>query len=486
MAMIPLVEYARRQTRRHFLADSFTGVGAFALANVLGLPANGPAHASEADPLQPKPAPLLGRARRIIFLDMAGGPPQQELFDYKPELVKRNMQPCPEEFLKNQHFAFIKGRPDLLGTPFQFAQHGRSGAWVSELLPHTAKIVDEITIIHSFKTGQFNHAPADLLLFTGTPRFGGASMGSWLTYGLGSDSQNLPAFIVLTTGTDPTGGKSVWGSGYLPSVYQGVQCRTTGEPILYVNNPHGMNRTLRRHSLDALKRLNEIELDQFGDPETAARIEQYELAYRMQIAVPEVMDISREPKHIQEMYGATPGKPSYANNCLLARRLIEQGVRCVHLFDFGWDTHGTGRTSDLLHQLPQKCKSTDQAVAALVLDLKQRGLLDDTLVIWGGEFGRTSMNEARDGSKFLGRDHHPHCGTIWMAGGGVKSGFVHGKTDELGYYVAESEMSVHDLHATILHLFGLDARRLTYRYQGLNQRLIGPTDEARVIKDILV
>jgi hypothetical protein len=353
-------------------------------------------------------------------------------------------------------------------------------------LPNISKIVDEIAVVRSMTTDQFNHAPADLMLFTGSPRFGSASMGSWITYGLGSENQDLPGFVVMISGgSDPTGGKSAWGSGFLPSVFQGVQCRTAGEPILYVNDPRGMDRQTRRRSLDALKKLNEIELSQFGDPETQTRISQYELAYRMQIAVPEVMDISREPKHVQEQYGAVPGAGSFANNCLLARRLVERGVRYVQLFDWGWDIHGTGMGDDIMTALPKKCKDVDQPIAALIQDLKSHGLLDDTLVVWGGEFGRTSMNEARGGSTFLGRDHHPHCYSIWMAGGGIKGGISHGQTDDFGYFVTENAVGVHDLQATILHQMGLDAHKLAYPYQGLEQRLIGPEGNARVIRELL-
>jgi hypothetical protein len=396
------------------------------------------------------------------------------------------MQPCPDELLKNQRFAFIKGHPKLLGSPYKFQQHGQSGQWVSDLLPNISKIVDEIAVIRSMNTDQFNHAPADLMLFTGSPRFGSASMGSWITYGLGSENQDLPGFVVMISGgSDPTGGKSAWGSGFLPSVFQGVQCRTAGEPILYVNDPKGMDRETRRRSLDALKKLNEIELAQFGDPETQTRISQYELAYRMQIAVPEVMDISKEPKHVQEQYGAVPGAGSFANNCLLARRLVERGVRYVQLFDWGWDIHGTGMGDDIMTALPKKCKDVDQPIAALIQDLKAHGLLDDTLVVWGGEFGRTSMNEARGGSTFLGRDHHPHCYSIWMAGGGIKGGISHGQTDDFGYFVTENAVGVHDLQATILHLMGLDAHKLVYPYQGLEQRLIGPEGNATVVKELL-
>ncbi len=438
------------------------------------------------NPLAPKQPPFPAKAKRIIYLEMAGAPPQQELFDYKPTLVKLNMQPCPDELLKNQRFAFIKGHPKLLGSPYKFQQHGQSGQWISDLLPNVAKVADKLAVVRSMNTDQFNHAPADLMLFTGSPRFGSASMGSWITYGLGSENQDLPGFVVMISGgSDPTGGKSAWGSGFLPSVFQGVQCRTTGEPVLYVNDPKGMDRNTRRRSLDALKKLNEIELSQFGDPETQTRISQYELAYRMQIAVPEVMDISKEPKHIQEQYGAVPGAGSFANNCLLARRLVERGVRYVQLFDWGWDIHGTGSGDDIMTALPRKCKEVDQPIAALIQDLETHGLLEETLVVWGGEFGRTSMNEARGGSTYLGRDHHPHCYCAWMAGAGIKGGISYGQTDDFGYFITENPVGVHDLQATILHLMGLDAHKLAYPFQGLDQRLIGPEGNAKVIRELL-
>ncbi|HZT79125.1 MAG TPA: DUF1501 domain-containing protein, partial [Gemmataceae bacterium] len=343
--------FLRHQTRRQFLKRS--GLGALALATLL----QRDARAASANPLAPKKPHFAAKARHVIYLHMSGAPPQHDLFDWKPELVKHHMQPCPEELLKNQRFAFIKGRPKLLGSPYKFKQHGKCGAWVSELLPHLSGCVDDLAFIKSMHTDQFNHAPAELFLYTGSPRNGGASMGSWVTWGLGSESQDLPGFVVLISGgTDPTGGKALWSTGYLPTVFQGVQCRTTGDPILYVTDPKGMPRDVRRDSLDALRKLNELELQEFGDPETLTRIEQYELAYRMQIAVPDVMDIKQEPKKVQEAYGAEPGKASFANNCLLARRLVERGVRYVQLFDWGWDCHGTGKGDDIVYHLPQKCK----------------------------------------------------------------------------------------------------------------------------------
>jgi hypothetical protein len=478
------LQTARAQTRRQFLRDSQAGLGALALSALLRRDGLG---APDVDnPMAPRPPHFAPKAKHVIYLHMSGAPPQQDLFDYKPELVKHHMQPCPDELLKNQRFAFIKGHPNLLGSPHRFARRGQSGAWVSDLLPHVSTIVDDIAIVRSMTTDQFNHAPAELFIYTGSPRAGGAAMGSWITYGLGSENDDLPAFVVLISGgTDPTGGKALWSTGFLPSVYQGVQCRTGGDPILYVSDPKGMDRAARRRSLDALRALNEYELKQVGDPETLTRISQYELAFRMQMAVPEAMDIRQEPESTRALYGAEPGASSLANNCLLARRLVERGVRYVQLYDWGWDMHGTSTENDLVKGLPKKCLDMDRPVAALVKDLKRRGLLDETLVIWGGEFGRTSMNEARNGSKFLGRDHHPHCFTLWMAGGGIKGGVNLGATDELGYTVAENPVTVRDLQWTILHLLGLDASKHRFPYQGLQQRLIGPEGEGKVRKELL-
>ncbi len=477
---------ARAQTRRQFLKDSQAGLGAIALSGLLGRTGDAGRVNPSANPMTPRPPHFAARAKHVIYLHMSGGPPQQDLFDYKPELVKHHLQPCPDVLLKDQKFAFIKGHPKLLGTPYKFAQYGRSGAWISELLPGLREHADDVAFLKSMWTDQFNHAPAEMLLYNGSSRVGGAAMGSWITYGLGSENENLPGFVVLISGnTDPTGGKALWSTAFLPSVYQGVQCRTVGDPILYVSDPKGMARDSRRRSLDALRQLNEYELEQFGDPETLTRISQYELAFRMQMAVPDVMDLRQEPDNVRTLYGAEPGKSSFANNCLLARRLVERGVRYVQLFDWGWDCHGTGKGDDIVEHLPQKCKEVDRPVAALLKDLKSRGLLDETLVVWGGEFGRTSMNEARGGSKFLGRDHHPHCFTIWMAGAGIQGGVSFGATDELGYQITEGKTTVRDLQATILHLLGLDAWKLTYPYQGLQQRLIGPEGEAKVRREIL-
>jgi Protein of unknown function (DUF1501) len=481
------LQHVRLLTRRHFLRQSQLGLGALALAALIGEGKRAAGAIRSADaPLAPRVPSAFAKARSVIYLHMSGSPPQQDLFDYKPKLVEFNMQPCPDELLKGQRFPFIKGHPNLLGTPYRFRPHGECGMEISELLPHLGGMVDDIALVRSMWTDQFNHAPAELLLHTGSPRFGSASMGAWVTYGLGSENQDLPGFVVLVSGdSDPSAGKSVWGSGFLPSVFQGVQCRSAGDPILYVKDPPGMSRDVRRRSLDALRRLNELELAEFGDPETVTRISQYELAYRMQISVPDVMDLSREPARVHEAYGTQPGITAFANNCLLARRLVERGVRYVQLFDWGWDMHGTARDNDLITGLPKKCKEVDQPIAALLRDLKQRGLLDQTLVVWSGEFGRTSMNEARNGSKLLGRDHHPHCFSMWLAGAGIRGGATLGQTDDLGYFIVKDKVTVHDLQATVLHLLGLDAQRLTYPFQGLQQRLIGPVGDARVIDAIL-
>ena len=481
--------HARAMTRRHFFSRTGLGLGGIALGSLMardGLGGHLPPPPLPVGPFAVKPPMFPARAKSIIYLHMAGAPPSLDLFDYKPKLNELNMQPCPESLFQGKRFAFIKGVPKMLGSPHKFQQHGQSGAWVSEILPHLAGVADDLCIVKSCFTDQFNHAPAELFLFTGLARPGNASLGSWVTYGLGNENQDLPGFIVLSSGgSDPSGGKGLWSSGFLPSVYQGVQCRTTGEPILYANNPPGMDRESRRRSLDALRQLNEAEAKLYGDPETITRIEQYELAYRMQISVPEIFDISKEPPATRVLYGAKPGEGGFANNCLLARRLIERGVRMVQLFDWGWDMHGTAKDNDLISGLPKKCQDVDRACAALITDLKQRGLLDETLVVWGGEFGRTPMNEARNGSTFLGRDHHPNCFTMLLAGGGIKPGISYGETDEFGFDVVRDKVSIRDLQETILHQLGLDAHRFSYPYLGLNQRLIGPTEEAQLIKGIL-
>jgi hypothetical protein len=484
------LEHVRAQTRRFFLQSGPLSLGALAMSHLFGGALGRAAQESRGieNPLAPRKPPLPAKAKRVIYLHMAGAPSQLELFDYKPELQKYDGKACPQHLLEGKRFAFIKDVPLLLGGKHPFQQRGESGCWISDLLPHTAAMADELAVIRSVHTDQFNHAPAQLLMHTGNQRLGYASMGSWITYGLGTENENLPGFIVLVSGNKtPDAGKSVWGSGYLPAVYQGVQCRTEGDPVLYVSNPAGIDRGRRRMTLDAIRDLNMLQHERSGDPDTLSRVGQYELAFRMQTAVPEVMDIAKEPAAVLEAYGAEPGKVSFANNCLLARRLVEAGVRYVQLFDWGWDHHGVSRDTDLFLDLPKKAASVDRPSAALLADLKQRGLLEDTLIVWGGEFGRTPMRENRGGKygAFIGRDHHPYGFTIWMAGGGVKRGVNYGATDDIGYYITENPVTPHDLQATILRLMGFDAFQLSYPFQGLDQRLIGPTSEPKVIEELI-
>jgi hypothetical protein len=483
-------------TRRHFLQHSQLGIGAMALSSLLardgiaapttdGTRSAPPALAEVINPLAPRQPHFPPKAKQVIYLHMTGSPPNLDMWDYKPELVKRDGEDCPDTFLKGRTFAFTTGVPKLLGTPRKFAQYGEGRQWMSDAVPHFHDIADEMCMVHSMYTEQFNHAPAELLIYTGSPRSGRPAMGAWLTYGLGSENEDLPGYVVLiSSGVQPNGGKNSFGSGFLPSVYQGVQCRSKGDPVLFASDPPGMDRDLRRKSLDALRDLNELQAKELGHPETVTRIAQYELAYRMQVSVPEVMDISRESKETLEAYGAQPGQASLANNCLLARRLIEQGVRYVQLFDWGWDFHGTGPDQDIRDGLTKKCKTMDKPIAALIKDLKQRGLLDSTLLIWGGEFGRTPFREGRTSKgNVLGRDHYPDCFTMWMAGGGSRGGYSHGETDELGFGVVNDKVHIHDLQATILHLLGFDHTRLTHRFQGRDYRL---TDvHGRVLKELL-
>ena len=451
-------------TRRHFFKQSGFGIGAAALAGLL--------NASEANPMAAKPPMFPAKAKSVIYLFMAGAPSQVDLLDPKPLLQKYDGQNVPEELTKGERFAFIKGTPRLLGSPFEFGRCGKSGAEISELLPHLKTVADDVSIIRSLHTTQFNHAPAQIFMNTGFQIIGRPSMGSWMTYGLGSECKDLPGFVVLISGENqPDGGKACWGGGFLPSVYQGVEFRSQGDPVLFLTNPEGVPEKTRRESLDLLKALNEEHLASNGDPEILTRIASYEMAYRMQSSVPELVDISKEPASVHELYGTEPGKKSFANNCLLARRLVERGVRFVQLYHRGWDNHGTSSHDDIVNRLPSLCQETDQAAAALVQDLKQHGLLDSTIVVWGGEFGRTPMNEARNKSKFLGRDHHPRAFSMWVAGGGFKPGITYGKTDDLGYNVAEDPVDVHDLHATILNQMGIDHTKLTYKFQGRDFRL---------------
>jgi hypothetical protein len=433
--------------------------------------------AQASDATAPKQPHRMPRAKNVIFLFMAGAPSHLELFDNKPMLAKFDGTLPPKELLEGYRAAFINPNSTFLGPKFKFARHGQCGAELSELLPHLAQVVDDVAIVKSMVTDAFNHAPGQILMSTGSQQFGKPSLGAWTLYGLGSESRELPGFVVFSTGKKgPSGGSSNWGSGFLPTVHQGVQFRTTGEPVLYLSNPRGVDDRLQRDSLDAINELNQMRLAKVGDPEIATRINSFEMAYRMQASAPDVMDISREPQHILEMYGSEPGQSSFANTCLLARRLVERGVRFVEIFHEAWDQHG-----NLVGGLKENCKDTDQASAALVMDLKQRGLLDDTLVIWGGEFGRTPMVQ---GGGNDGRDHHPNAFTMWMAGGGVKPGVTLGESDEFGFNVTQDKVHVRDLHATILHLLGFDHRRFSFPFQGLDQRLTG-VEPARVVKELL-
>jgi hypothetical protein len=474
-------------TRRHFLSGSGLGLGALALSSLVGKESRADVTIDAMQPLAERRPQFAPRAKQIIYLHLTGSPPNLDVYDYKPELVKRDGQECPQQFLNGKTFAFTSGTPKLMGTPRKFAQYGKSGTWLSDAVPsfHADDIVDEMCFIHSMNTDQFNHAPAELLIYTGSPRSGRPALGSWVTYGLGTENQNLPGFVVLiSSGVQPNGGSNSYGSGFLPSVFQGVQCRSKGDPVLYVSDPAGMDRRLRRRSLDTLQQLNQLQADELGHPETLTRIAQYELAFRMQASVPEVMDINSETPQTLASYGAEPGASSFANNCLLARRLVEQGVRYVQLFDWGWDFHGTEPGTGLKEGLTKKWAKTDKPIAALIRDLRQRGLLDDTLIVCGGEFGRTPFREGRTaGSMILGRDHYPDCFTMWLAGGGVKAGLHYGQTDELGFGIVENKVHVHDLQATIMHLLGFDHERLTFRFQGRDYRL---TDvHGRVVPELL-
>lgn len=452
-------------TRREFFQRAGMGVGGAALTALLtdSLQAASP---STNNPMAARKSHFPPKAKNVIFLHMVGAPSHLDLFEAKPKLQELDGQLVPDKLWKGLRLAFIREQPKLMGSPFAFQQQGEAGINVSELMPHLGTVSDELCMIHSLKTDHFNHAPAQLFFQTGFSRFGRPSLGSWVNYGLGSENNNLPGFVVLITGNVAGAGNSLWGSGFLPSIYQGVEFRSQGDPVLFLSNPKGMTGNDRKRIIDSVNQLNKVQLADIGDPEIATRINQYEMAYRMQSAVPELMDISNEPKHIHEQYGTQPGKASFANNCLLARRLVERGVRFVQLFDQGWDHHGS-----LVKNIQKKCKQVDQPIAALISDLKQRGLLDDTLVVWGAEFGRTPM--VQGDRKAPGRDHHKDAYTVWMAGGGVKRGFVYGKTDDIGFHVAENPMHVNDFHATLLHLLGMDHERLTFKFQGLDMRVTG-------------
>ncbi len=467
-------------TRRYFFKECGVGLGAMALGSLLkSTNAFGAATSAAANPFAPRAPHFAPKAKRVIYLFQAGAPSQLDLFDYKPTLQKYDGKPVPAEVVKGQKYAFIRPDAELFASKYKFQKHGKSGAEISEVLPHLAQIVDDIAIVKSMTTDAFNHAPAQIFMNTGSTQFGRPSMGSWMTYGLGSESQNLPGFVVLSSAGGTSGGASNWGCGFLPTVYQGVPFRRTGDPILFLTNPPGISAEMQRKSLDTLKQLNQDRLDVVGDPEITTRINSFEMAYRMQTSAPELMDISKESPETLAMYGAEIGKNSFANNCLLARRLVERGVRFVQLFHEAWDHH-----SDVTGGVKTQAGLTDKAAAALIKDLKQRGLLDDTLVIWGGEFGRTPMVETNpEAGRKMGRDHHPQAFTMWMAGGGVKRGVTIGATDELGFHIVEDRVHVHDLHATILQLLGFDHTKLTYKFQGREFRL---TDvEGEVVEKLI-
>jgi hypothetical protein len=460
-------------SRRQLFQQSAGGLGGLALASLL---------AGESAGAEPHFAP---KAKNVIYIHLVGAPSHLDLFEPKPLLQEQDGELCPEEFFEGKRFAFIRSRPTMLGTPtdkqFQFRQCGQSGHTISNLLPHLQGVADELTFIRTLHTEEFNHGPAQLFMLSGFGRLGRPSLGSWVTYGLGSENSDLPGYVVLITGQVLGAGQSAWGSGFLPTVYQGIEFRSQGDPVLFLSNPQGVEAESRRRVVDAVNELNQVQLADVGDPEIATRIDQYELAYRMQTSVPELMDIRQEPQRIHELYGTQPGKTSFANNCLLARRLVERGVRFVQLFDEGWDHHGS-----VFKNLPKKAAQVDQPIAALITDLRERGLLDETLVVWSAEFGRTPLAQGANGQgkkQSVGRDHHKDAFTIWLAGGGTKRGVSVGKTDEFGYSPIERPIHVHDLNATLLHLLGLNHERLTFRFQGRQYRL---TDvDGHVVKEIL-
>jgi hypothetical protein len=457
-------------TRRWFFRDCGVGLAGMALAQLL----QRDGCAAAANPLAPHAPPFAAKAKRVIYLFQAGAPSHLDLFDHKPELSKRSGQLPPADLLKNYRAAFINPNSALLGSKFKFARHGQSGLELSELLPQLAKVADDICMVRSVQADAVNHAPAQIMMNTGSQQFGRPSLGAWTLYGLGSEAQNLPGYVVLSSAKGTSGGSSNWGCGFLPTMFSGIPLRATGDPILYLSNPPGFDADTQRASLDTLERLNQRQFAEHGDPEITARIQGYEMAYQLQKSAPDLMDLSQESKATLDLYGVDPGKAGYARNCLLARRLIERGVRFVQLFHEAWDQHG-----NLTKEITKNCQDTDRASAALVQDLKQRGLLEDTLVIWGGEFGRTPMVQGGDD----GRDHHNRSFSMWLAGGGVKPGLTYGETDELGFNVARDPVHIHDLHATILHLLGLDHTKLTYRFQGRDFRL---TDvHGQVVKALL-
>lgn len=451
--------------RRELFQRVGTGIGSVALASLLARD-----QAVAAPTIEPAATHWPARAKNVIFMHMVGAPSHLDIFDYKPELQRLDGQLVPDHLWEGLRLAFIRKQPNLMGTQFKFSRHGESGIELSELLPGLSQVADELCLIKSLHTEHFNHAPAQLFFQTGFPRFGRPSLGSWVSYGLGSENKNLPDFVVLITGEVAGAGNSLWGSGFIPSKHQGIEFRTSGDAVLFLSDPPGMRREDRRRTIDRINELNGVQLADVGDPEIATRINQYELAYRMQAAVPELMDITSEPKHIHESYGTKPGQTSFANNCLLARRLVERGVRFVQLYDEGWDHH-----SGVFPNMRKKCAEVDRPIAALIADLRQRGLLDETLVVWGAEFGRTPMVQGAEttgrAADKAGRDHHKDAFSVWMAGGGVKRGLTYGKTDDIGFHIVENPMHVNDFHATLLHLLGIDHERLTFRFQGRDYRL---------------
>ena len=473
----PVDQYLRTLTRRQLFQRVGLGIGGYAIADLLqkdlgAAPSNPYAH-------------FAPKAKNVIYFHLVGAPSHLDLFDYKPELQKRNGELCPKEMFEGKQLAFIRSRPTLLGTSkeskYDFKKCGKSGIQISNLLPNLQTVADDMCFIRTLHTEQFNHAPAQMFMQTGFERFGRPSLGAWTNYGIGSPNKDLPGFVVMVTGQYPGAGNSVFGSGFLPSVYQGIEFRGKGDPVLFLSNPKGVDATARRKVISAVNQLNEMQLDGVGDPEIATRISQYEMAYRMQTSVPELKDLSKESQTTLDAYGAKVGGAGFANNCLLARRMVERGVRFVQLFDQGWDHH-----NNVFNVLPNKCKQVDQPIAALIKDLKERGLLDETLVVWSAEFGRTPMAQGNNGSgekTKAGRDHHKEAFTVWMAGGGTKPGHVHGRTDDLGYGIADSPVHVHDFNATLLHLLGMDHERLTYRFQGRKFRL---TDvHGHVVKNVI-
>ncbi len=459
-------ERSRFLSRRWFFRDCAMGLGGMALASLLGESRAQGAAPVVSSSTQAKLPHFPGRAKSVIYLFMAGAPSQLELFDYKPTLAKYNGQPVPKDVLGGQTYAFIKPDSAIYAPEFKFAQYGQSGQWISEVLPHLAQVADDLAVVRSVSTDAFNHAPGQIFMNTGSQQFGRPSFGSWVSYGLGSESQDLPAFVVLNSAGGLSGGAGNYGAGFLPTVHQGVLFRKGADPVLYLSNPKGMSPNLQRKTLDTIKELNQDRLGIMGDPEIATRINAFELAYRMQMSAPELVDLSRESAATLELYGAEPGKASFANNCLLARRMVERGVRFVQLFHEAWDHH-----SDVKGGVKGQAALTDKACAALIKDLKQRGLLDSTLIVWGGEFGRTPQVEGSvELERSLGRDHHPQAFTMWMAGGGVKPGLSLGQTDDFGFNVVRDRVHVHDLHATLMHLLGFNHEKLTYRFQGRDFR----------------